>query len=285
MLFNKIHELFKKDPTIGNNQDFLSLFTRFQESAPVGQSSDELSDNNRISDVLNWAKDRGYLDELGISDKNAATLLRSFLVERNLPEELIQNEKLRNELTQVIKKRASENAPVRPDEAKQAIELISTGAVFGDVSYSIAVIINLITKPERFTEENLKGLIKGLVNLPRAIASDLDPQAVADRLSTQIQQVQSGEPLKNPEILNNTLAGIFSLPEVGDIIDTANLLLDENNESLRLALLIYARLNQINLEQQDIDKVRATILNRENPDLGSLLLYLVDEENLSRLVL
>lgn len=124
-----------------------------------------------------------------------------------------------------------------------------------------------------------------MVNLPSSVASDLDPRAFAERFSLQIKQVQSGQPIQGPEILNNTLVGIYALPEVGYVIDTANALLDEENESLRLALLIYARLNGINLEQQDIDKVRETVINRENPDLGTLLLYLGDRKNLSRLIL
>lgn len=287
MIFKKIHEHFKNSFIFEKDNDFLNLFTRFKESTPIGKSNDELVDNDRIGNVLNWAKSQGYLDELEISEENTETLLRSFLIERDLPEELVRNKRLRNELTQVIEKRAAENAPVRVDEAKQAIELISTGEVFRDVSYSIAVIIALVVKPERFSEpeENLKGLIEGLVKLPSSLASDLDPRAIADRFSLQIQQVQSGQPIQAPEILNSTLAGIYALPEVGDIIDTANALLDNENASLRLALVIYARLNGINLEQQDIDKVRATVLNRENPDLGALLLYLADRENLSRLVL
>ena len=152
MLFKKIYDHFKNESATGKNTDFINLFSRFQESAPIGHSNAELSRNDQISDVLNWAKSQGYLDDLGISDENAETLIRSFLVEQDLPEELIQNEKLRNELTQVIAKRVAESSPVKPDEAKQAIELISTGALFGDVSYSIAVIIALVAKPERFSD-------------------------------------------------------------------------------------------------------------------------------------
>jgi len=287
MIFNKIYNYFKRDSTTEKDKGALNLFTRFQESAPISQSNNELIDNDRISNVLNWAKSQGYLDDLEISEESTEILLRSFLSKRNLPEELIRNDRLRNELTQVIEKRAAESSPVRPDDAKQAIALISTGAVFGDVSYSIAVIIALLAKPERFSalEENLKGLIEGLVKLPSLVASDLDPRAIANRFFLQVQRVQSGQPIQNPEILNSTLAGIYALPEVGGVIDTANALLDEDNKSLRLALVVYARLNGINLEQQDIDKVRSTILNRENPDLGALLMYLADRENLSRLVL
>ena len=94
MLFKKLHDMLKK-----------------------GFKKSTANDEDRIFDVLNWAKSQGYLDDLEISDENAETLLRSFLVERDLPEELIRNEKLRNELTEVIAKRAAESSPVRPGDA------------------------------------------------------------------------------------------------------------------------------------------------------------------------
>jgi hypothetical protein len=279
MLFKKIYERLKTDFATEQDDDFLKLFTSFKENAP--------NDEDRISDVLSWAKSQGNLDDLEINDENAETLLRSFLVERDLPEELIRNENLRNELTQVIAKRATESSPLRPEEAMEGLQLILTGELFEDISYTISVLFALIAKPERFSNphDNLKAFVEGLINLPGAIVSDVDPRIVGEKVSRQIVQIQSGQPIEPPDLLNNTLAGIYALPEVGDLIDTANALLDEENKSLRIALLIYARLNGINLEQQDIDKVRATVLNRKNPDLGSLLIYLGDRETRSRLIL
>jgi len=172
-----------------------------------------------------------------------------------------------------------------PAEAKQAYELIESDEVFRDIFYSLNVIFSLITKPDRFSD--LDGSFKDspdtLMNLPGSILSDLDPMSAFDKISTQIEQVRKGMPPEDPAILDNTLKGIYSNSEVGYRIDIISDLLAPENESLLLALLVYARLNGINLEQKDIDKVRDTILDRENTKLGSLFLYLLLPENSIRL--
>lgn len=130
---------------------------------------------------------------------------------------------------------------------------------------------------------SFKAYFSALTHLPESIAVDLDPSIAFTNISNQIKLAKEGEPLENPAILNNTLKTIYSAPEVGNTINVISALLAPENESLRIALLVYARLNNINLEQQDIDTVRDTILNRNEPNLGSLLLYVLTPENTIRL--
>lgn len=97
-----------------------------------------------------------------------------------------------------------------------------------------------------------------------------------------IESIKSGKPPKAPEVLNNTLKTLFQIAIIGDAVNTANDLFNPENEGLRIALLVYARLHNINLEQADIDVMRNTILNTDNPQLGVFLLYVA--ENARRLM-
>jgi len=245
----------------------------------------EAADNTQISQVKDWAKDEGYLSRLDISDGSADKLLRSMLVEHNLPEELRNNPKIRDELKKAIIKRAGDGFPLPPDEAERAYELIKSGEIIRDVFYSLNLIFGLIIKPNRFSnlDDSFTDYLETLIGLPHSIISDLNPKTAFDRISTQLENVKGGNPINDPEILNNTLGTIYSAPEIGSLIEVINILFAPENETFRIALLVYARLNGINLEQKDIDEVRETILNKNDPKLGSLFSYLVKPENLTRL--
>ena len=269
MLFEKLSKVFNNDI----KTDF-EIFANFNDS----------TDDTRVSDAIDWAKKEGYLARLGISEDSAEVLFRSILVDRNLPEELRNNPKLRDELIQVAIDKAGDRSPIPPAEAKRAYELIESGEIFNDIFYSLNAIFSLITKPDRFSnlDDSFKETLASLMNLPGSILSDFDPKSAIDKISTQIEQVREGKLPEDPVILDNTLREIYSNSEVGYTIDIISALLAPENESIRIALLVYARLNGINLEQKDIDIIRDTILDRENPNLGSLFSYLIPE-NLIRL--
>lgn len=242
-------------------------------------------DHARVANVIDWAKKEDYLAKLDISEDNAEVLFRSMLVEHNLPDELRDNEQLRKELLRVAKEKAGESSPLPSDEARRTFELIKSGEIFNDIFYSFNVIFSLITKPDRFTNlgENLQAHIDAAIHLPGSVISDLNPKSVFDRVSTQIKRVKKREPLEDPVILDNTLKTVFLAPEVGNTVEVVDALLAPENETVRITLLVYARLNGINLEQKDIDEVRATVLNRDSPKLGALLRYILTLENAKRL--
>lgn len=275
MLIEKLSKIFDDDNSREHESHFkiLEIFRR------------DSTDDKRISKTIIWAKEKGYLAKLDISEDSAESLLNDILIDHNLPDELRNNTQLRNELEQVAKDKAGENSPLRREEAEQVYELIKSGEVFGDLFYTLNVIFNLIIRADSFSnlDNSFKAYFSALTHLPESIVSDLDPVIAFNNISAQIKLAKEGEPLENPAILNNTLKTIYSAPEVGNTIDVISALLAPENESLRIALLVYARLSGVNLEQQDIDKVRSTILNRDEPNLGSLLLYVLTPDNTIRL--
>ena len=250
MLFEKLSQLFKDDSASQPEEGLFKIF-----------SDDEKSTNDtRISEVIDWTKTKSYLARLSISEDNAEVVFRSMLVEHNLPEELRKNEPLRGELKRVVIEEAGKNAPLRPDEANLVKELLASGEIFRDIFYSSKVIFSL-AKPDRFfrLDDSFKNHLKTIIKLPNSIISDLNPNNAFDMISTQIAQLKAGETPNDPDILNNTLKTIYSTPEIGNIIDVISALLAPKNETLRITLTVYARLNGINLGQQDIDKARDTM--------------------------
>ena len=153
--------------------------------------------------------------------------------------------------------KASDQAPLSADEAERAYEQVKSGEILHDIFYSYKTIFSFITEPNRISgiDDNLKSYIRALSDLPGSIGSDLNPNSAFDRISRQIELIQKGEKLEDPEILDKTLKTIFSTKEACERGPVTHNLLAPNNEFLRTALLVYARLNGINLEQTDIDEV------------------------------
>ena len=188
--------------------------------------------------------------------------------------------KLNRRLKEKIKQEKSEDTKnILPEEFRRVREL-EKDEIIEDLKYTTTTIFSLVAKPDQFTNPDKKfiGSLEEMVSLTDETSISLDD------VKSQIEGIKNGNK-PNPEILNQTIKKIYELPEIGSILDTANALFDDENESLRLALIIYARANGIELNDEDIEKVRETLLDKENPDLGGLFDYALEEENVKRFLI
>ena len=184
----------------------------------------------------------------------------------------MDNPEIRQALEKEISKRAKEQSPVRPEEAETIVELIHTGELYQDAVYSLTRIFKLSLN-ELGNAGTVPEIVADIVKIPAAVVSDIiNVFEFIRRLDFAIDEIKDNKSPKNFNILNNTLKTVFQIAIIGEVIETTNDLFAEENESLRIALLIYARLNKINLEEKDIDVVRETILTKDNPQLGALLI-------------
>jgi len=266
MLIKRLSNIFNADGESKYKDSHFKMFSKVNR-----EPADEL----RIAEVIGWAKQEGYLIRLGITEDSV----------NDFPEELITNKKVVKELKKVAVDQEGARSPISSDKVKSEYALIEAYEIFQDILYSFNIIFGLVTKPDQFShlDDSFKSYLDAVIHLPGSIVSDLDPKLAFDKISTQIEQLKAGNRPDSPELLNQTLKTIYSTPGTGDMINVVNALLAPENASLRMVLLIYARLNGINLEQKDIDEVRNTVLNRDNPKLGSLFMYLVKSENVKRL--
>ncbi len=83
------------------------------------------------------------------------------------------------------------------------------------------------------------------------------------------------------------MAALYRFATPASVAKTVAELISPENESVRLALIIYARANGIPLDEQDLDTLRDHFLNTENPDLGpvlaSALTHFVNQNGKNRL--
>ncbi len=259
-----------------NNPKFVELFSgllekynRHDKANPV-----DVADNQKIARIVQWADEQGYLQELGMDRETATMIAHAIVVDHKLPPALLENPKIRQVIKKTLADQALKQSPIRPDEAAQIVELLSSGELLSDIAYTLVQVFKLAASPLSFWDRRMS-VIRFLLGFPKALISDISPLELIKRFSEQLNQIKHGKPPKAPEILNNTLKNVYSLVLIQDVIETVSQLLQPENQSLRIALLIYARLHHVNLEEKDIDQVNETVFNTENPQLGALLFYAI----------
>ncbi|MCX7067878.1 MAG: hypothetical protein NTW85_09330 [Methylococcales bacterium] len=274
MLFNKLSTLIHIDTQ--NNANTEAFFTRFKESLAQFDKPNAFPTVNEANliKVIDWADKQGYLQKLGIGKKTATMLAHSMVADdKKLPQVLLENPEIRHALEKTVVKKAGEKSPLTPDETKAVIELIRTGELFQDLVFTFTRVYKLSLN-ELGDVRKLPSAITDIVKLPAVVVSDLiHVGEFVQNLDGFIKSINSGKSPKNSGIFNNTLKTLFHIAILGDAVNTANDLFSEENQSLRIALLVYARLHNVNLEEADIDEVRNSLLNTDNPQLGDFLLY------------
>ena len=156
----------------------------------------------------------------------------------------------------------------RKDEnAKQAARLLLTGQFFGDLADAFATISHAVPG----LPLNLAQDLRSLPHLPRrlilAISRDLGnaPSAI-EAVKTDLWE--SGTVNSQPKILRNTIGVLYRQVTAKQVAKTIHSLL--GNESVRLAIILFARSKGLNISQDNLDQVRKAI-NPDGPNLGELL--------------
>ena len=247
----------------------LEKYDRYDKDNPLA-----VADNQKITKIVQWADQQGYLQELGLDQETVAMMAHAIVVDHKLPPALLENPKIRQAITQALTNQTLTHTPIKPEEAAQIAELLISDELFSDIAYTLVQVFKLGDSPLSMWDRRMS-LFRFLWGFPKALISDISPIELIKLFSEQLSQLKNGKAPKTPEILNNTLKNLYSLFLINDIIKTVHALLSPENQSLRIALLIYARLHHVNLEQQDIDKVNETVFNTENPQLGTLLFYAI----------
>jgi hypothetical protein len=152
-------------------------------------------------------------------------------------------------------------------DARRAAQLLMSGQFTGDIAEAVAVILHTIPDvPLEIVRD-----VRSLPHFPRrftlAIERDLGENPSAIRAVVRDLR-QDGTIHSQPKILTNTLRVIFRQAAPKKIGSTIHTLL--GNDSVRLAIIIYARSKGVEISEHDLDQVR-TAINPDDPDLGALL--------------
>lgn len=226
--------------------------------------------HEHIVNLYRLDKITNILERLGIQENDKTSFISGLIggSEHSFPASLIGNDHfIRRSILDRLQ--GSHGLPVTDEQKAQVLQLIQSGELFRDVGYTLSTVINFAGNPSNF---DLRPIEEFVQNLPQATLADIQT------LFTEFKYISEGRAISNPQLLNQTLHSIYQMPQIGNVVETANLLFDNNHPTLRLALIIYARLNKVNIEEADIDEVRKTLLNIDSPDLGGLLVYAKDNK-------
>ena len=158
-------------------------------------------------------------------------------------------------------------AKLKPKEAQQVLELLLTGQFKGDVADATAAVLHLIPDLPVAVVRDVRSLPRLPLRLVIAINRDLITVPKRVRAVTK-DLLDNGKLDRQPVILNNTVKVIFQQAAPFQIAQTVHTLL--GNETVRLAIIIYARSEGIRISQKELDAVQDA-LDPNDPDLGALV--------------
>ncbi len=143
------------------------------------------------------------------------------------------------------------------DEITKAVQLIKTGQFYKDFIRAASTSVKLF--PQLRNSIN-----KELISPNIAIC----PISSISTGTTEIIKHPSSI-IQDPQLLESMLSCVYKNKPIEAVAQTASTLLQ--NDSIKLAIIVYARANGINLNEGDLDALRNTVLNTESPDLDALV--------------
>lgn len=159
--------------------------------------------------------------------------------------------------------------PIRVDEARAVVGLLTTGELAVDVLTGLRAVLVLVPRlPVALARDalTLPELPREVVEAIRADLRDDAPRTLRDVLV----DLHDGRLDDRRRILTNTLRVLLAEATLGALVETIGALIGPENQTVRLAVIVYARTQGIDLDEKDLDALHRT-LDPANPDLGVLL--------------
>jgi hypothetical protein len=159
--------------------------------------------------------------------------------------------------------------PVTPEEAAQVLELLRSGEFFSDAAGTTSAVIQL-------TRELPRALVRDVPRTPGRLA-ELGEALVRDgvdglgHVSQVAADLLDGHLDRPPSPLTNTLRWLYGNAAATAVAETVRKIIGRDNETARLAILIYARAHGIPLTPEGLDALRDGPLDSQDPDLGPAL--------------
>jgi hypothetical protein len=171
---------------------------------------------------------------------------------------------------------ATHGIPVEPADVVTAVRLLRSGDFYGDLAHTSATVLAVVPAlPE--------SLIRDVVALPTrpprvlgAVLGDVAGLLGGDGVAF-VRHVLGDDRGEGPRVLGQTLAAFYELATPRRLAESIRALLSDDNESFRLAVLIYARANGIPLEPKHLDLLRDEVFDADDPDLAPLLRAAIEQ--------
>jgi hypothetical protein len=159
--------------------------------------------------------------------------------------------------------------PVTPEEAAKVLELLGCGEFFSDAAGTTSAVVQL-------TRELPGALLRDIPRTPSRLG-ELGEALVRDgadafgHVSQIAADLLDGQLDRPPSPLTNTLRWLYGNAAATAVAETVRRIIARDNETARLAILIYARAHGIPLTPEGLDALHDGPLNSRDPDLGPAL--------------
>jgi hypothetical protein len=169
-------------------------------------------------------------------------------------------------IADALSRLSAHNAP-EVETAKRAAQLLLTGQFFGDMADAFAVIAHAVPSLPFDIAHDIRTLPHVPAQLALAIARDLGE--VPSAIEVVINDLRRDGTIRSqPAVMTHTMRVIYRQATARQLATTIHTLL--GNESVRLAIIVYARSKGVTISQEDLDQVRKAI-DPSAPNLGELL--------------
>ena len=204
----------------------------------------------------------------GADGERLRDALQQLFVARKPPEEAGSPDVLIRAL-QVGGGIARPGLPVTPEEAAKVLELLRSGEFFSDAAGTTSAVVQLTQQLPRALVRDVPRTPSRLGELGEALARDgVDAFGHVGEFAADLLDGQLDRP---PSPLTNTLRWLYGNAAATAVAETVRRIIARDNETARLAILIYARSHGIPLTPEGLDALHDGPLNPQDPDLAPAL--------------
>jgi hypothetical protein len=160
-------------------------------------------------------------------------------------------------------------------EAREVVTLLRNGDFFGDLVQSTGAVVLAVPALARTLPATLTDAPGFLRRLLEAVFGDL-ASLVKSQLPNLARDLADGTIDEPPRVLDRTLREFYGEASIGQTLAAVRTLIDRDNRSVRIAILLYARFNGVPIEERHLDRLHDEVLNPDDPNLGPALQDAVD---------
>jgi hypothetical protein len=159
--------------------------------------------------------------------------------------------------------------PVTPAEAARVVELLRSGEFWSDAAGATGAVL-------RLTRELPRALLRDVPRTPERLG-ELREALVRDgaegpgHMGRIAEDLLDGRLDRPPSPFTNTLRWLYDAAAPSAVAETVRRIIAPDNETARLAVLLYARAHGIPLTPEGLDALRDGPLDSRDPDLGPAL--------------
>jgi hypothetical protein len=154
------------------------------------------------------------------------------------------------------------------DQTERIALLLAEGEFYRDIGSATAATLSTVRGLPLAVAEDIRWSPRA-VRLLFALMRDLRGTPVsAWKVFAELRGGHLDDP---PAVLTHTLRTLYATASIAAISEMIRTLLAKDNETFRLAVVLYARSGGIPIEDADLDVLRDSAFNRDDPDLGPTL--------------